>query len=105
MNNSIRPYWPAVLTAPGDGSFTQGFVAAGCISAFQDMSSRPSQVNFKRVLRHSLQGGTAFAARTRAAMAIQYHDYSGAVIATAIGAVGVLLIDNLLCDLAQPQEE
>ena len=105
MKHLFRPYLPPVLAAPGDGSFTQGLVAAGCISAFQDMTTTPSQVNYKRVLRHGLQGGTAFAAGSRAALALHHRDYAGALIATALGAAGVLLIENLLRDSTQPQEE
>lgn len=104
MKHSIRPYSTALPT-PGDGSFTRGFVSAGCISAFQDMTTSPSQVNYKRVLRHGLQGGTALAAGSRAATALRHRDYSGALIATALGAAGVLLIENLIRDSAKPQEE
>lgn len=105
MKNSISPYFPAVLSTPGDGSFTQGLVAASCISAFQDIATSPAQVDYKRVLRHGLQGGTALAAGSRTAMALRHHDYAGALIATALGAAGVLLIENLMRDSAKPQEE
>jgi hypothetical protein len=100
MKYQHRYALPAVMTARGDGSFTKGFVATSCVSAFQGVSQPASQANLKRVLRHGLQGGTALAAGSRAAMALSHRDYSGALIATAAGAIGVLLIENLLRDAA-----
>jgi len=105
MKYPVQPYLPAVMTAPGENSFTKGFVASACISAFQGVAQPSSQANLKRVLRHGLQGGTALAAGTRASMALRHRDYSGALIAATAGAIGVLLIENLLRDPARPQEE
>ena len=100
-----RPYSPAFMPLKCDGSFTQGFVASSCISAFQGVAYPDSRADLKRVLRHGLQGGTALAAGSRAAMALRHGDYSGALLATAAGAAGVLLIEKLLHDSAQPDQE
>ncbi|MBP6725681.1 MAG: hypothetical protein KA132_00510 [Thauera sp.] len=89
----------------GAGSFTQGFVAAGCLSAFQDRPSPASQADVKRVLRHALQGGTALAAGSYAAVALRQQDYTGALVAATAGAAGVLLIERLLRDKAQANRE
>lgn len=80
----------------GDGSFIRGFVATGCLSAFQDIPDPKSAKHLKRVLRHALQGGTALTAGGRAVNAIQRGDYAGALIAAAAGAAGVLVIEQLL---------
>ncbi|WP_333874949.1 hypothetical protein [Methylobacter sp.] len=98
-------YVPVSMTTPSESSFTKGFVASACLSAFQEVADPVSTANLKRVLRHSLQGGTALAAGTHASMALRCCDFSGALFAAATGAVGVLLIENLLRDAAQPQEE
>ena len=105
MAYKIRPYAPSFMTAPGDGSFTKGFVAATCVSAFQGIDQPASKNNLKRALRHGLQGGAALAAGSRAAMALRHGDYTGALFATAAGAAGVLLIENLLRDSAQPKKK
>ncbi|MFT3717441.1 hypothetical protein [Pseudorhodoferax sp.] len=109
----VAPYAPAMmplgvpLRASG-AAFAQGFVAAGCLSAFQDrqtLLSSPSPVELKRVLRHALQGGAALAAGTRAAAAFQQQDYARMLVATAAGAAGVLIIERLLRDAAQAEQE
>lgn len=105
MKYPLRPHLPGVMTVPGDGSFTQGFVAAACVSAFQDIAPPSSRAKLKRVLRHGLQGGMALAAGSRTALALRHRDYSGALIAAASGAVGVLLIENLLRDSAPLKKE
>jgi len=105
MNYPFQPCLPAVMTARGESSFMKGFVASACISSFQGVAHPASKANLKRALRHSLQGGTALAAGTRAAMALRHRDYPGALLAATAGAVGVLLIENLLRDPAQPQKE
>jgi hypothetical protein len=105
MKYHHQPYFPAVIPLKGDGSFTQGFVASSCISAFQGVAYPDSKADLKRVLRHGLQGGTALAAGSRAAMALRHGDYSGALLATAAGAAGVLIIEKLLRDSAQPDQE
>jgi hypothetical protein len=80
----------------GDGSFVRGFVATGCLSAFQDVARPASAQQLKRVLRHALQGGTALTAGSRAVAAIDRGDWAGAVLAGAAGAVGVWIIEQLL---------
>lgn len=109
MKNYIVPYTPAVpVVQPmknGAGCFTQGFVAAGCLSAFQDCPSSASQVDVKRVLRHALQGGTALAAGNYAAIALRQQDYTKVLVAATAGAAGVLLIERLLREKAQANRE
>ena len=79
-----------------DGSFTRGFVATACLSAFQDARVPSSSVQVKRIFKQALQGGTALAAGAQAANAVQRKDYIGALLAAAVGAAGVLLIDRVL---------
>ncbi|MHB1375569.1 MAG: hypothetical protein ACYC5W_12040 [Thauera sp.] len=109
MRNPIVPH---TSLAPGGrspgalgGSFVQGFVAAGCVSAFQDRPSTACPADLKRVLRHALQGGTALAAGSHAAMALRQQDYTRVLVAAAAGAAGVLLIERLLRDAAQARQE
>ena len=96
---------PGFWRAGGDGSFTRGFVTTACLSAFQDVPCPSSSAQFKRVLRHALQGGTAFVAGSRASAAFRQGDYSGALLASALGATGVLLIEQLLRDAERPARE
>lgn len=90
---------------PMGGSFVQGFVAAGCVSAFQDRASTDCPVDLKRVLRHALQGGAALAAGSTASVALRHQEYTHALIATAAGVVGVMLIERLLNDATQVKQE
>ncbi len=85
--------------------FLRGMVINACLSAFQDVARPTSRKAMKRVLRHSLQGGTALAAGSRAASRLVRGDYAGALIATAAGAAGVLLIEQLLRDIAPSNRE
>jgi len=96
---------PGLWLGEGDGSFTRGFVTTACLSAFQDVPCPSSSAHLKRVLRHALQGGTAFAAGSRATVALRQGDYSGALLATALGATGVLLIEQLLRDARRLDRE
>ncbi|GAB3375543.1 hypothetical protein [Azotobacter armeniacus] len=98
-------YPPIPMAARGDNEFTRAFVASACLSAFQGVSHPTSPAQLKRVLRHALQGGTAFAAGARAAAAVRYGDYSGALVSAAVGATGVLLIEQLLRDAARLDEK
>lgn len=109
MKHTLYPYapspYPLRYSSRGDGSFTQGFVAAGCISAFQNIAHPAAPENFRRVLRHSLQGGIALAAGSRTAAALHQNDYGAALLTVMTGAASVLLIENLLRDPAQPEQE
>lgn len=99
---------PAAFVHPlqgAGGSFVQGFVAAGCLSAFQDSPALASGAAFKRVLRHALQGGAALAAGSHAALALRQQDHGRALVAAATGAASVLLIEGLLRDAAQVKQE
>lgn len=87
--------------ALADGSFTRGFVAAACLSAFQD---RPG-FDSRRVLRHALQGGAALTAGTQAARSLQRGQWVGALTAVAAGAAAVQLIETLLGEPAGHDEE
>jgi hypothetical protein len=89
----------------GDGSLVRGFIAAGCISAFQDVARPATTKNLKRVLRHALPGGTALTAGSRAAEAPDRGDYGRALMAAAAGAAGVLIIENVLRDGAADNRE
>lgn len=101
-----RTAFPAPVRPRGaGGGFAQGFVTAGCLSAFQDRPSPQSPADLKRVLRHALQGGTALAAGSQAAQALRQRDYTRALAATVAGAAGVLLIEQLLRDAAPSEQE
>ena len=93
-------HFPVRYAMGGVESFTQGLVAAGCVSAFQDVVRPDSRLQARRVLRHALQGGTALAAGTYAAEAVRCGDYTRAVMATAIGAAGVYALERLLKEQA-----
>lgn len=88
--------------AAGRGSFVRGFVATGCLSAIQGLHDAQ---DLKRLLRHALQGGAALAAGTRAAVAIERRQYMDALLSAALGAAGVLVIEQLLRDAAQNSQE
>jgi hypothetical protein len=104
MKHALYPYYHPSHPLSGDGSFTRGFVAAACISAFQDNNNPATAANLKRVLRYGLQGGAALAAGSRAAASLRHSDYSGALLSAAAGAAGVLIIESLLRDSVQPKE-
>jgi len=104
MKYANYPYSPSPHPVRGDGSFTQGFVASACISAFQDVTHPESKADYTRILRHGLQGGTALAAGSHAAVALRRNDYSEALLSIGIGAAGVLLLEHLLSNKADTQE-
>jgi hypothetical protein len=100
MKHYLYPH-PYIYPRAGEDtleSFTKGLVAAGCISAFQDVTSLKTEGHQKRVLRHALQGGTALAAGTYSADALRHGDYLRAVLAAAAGAEGVLAIERAMND-------
>ncbi len=109
MRNPIMSYAPQAPAGlplrATSGAFAQGFVAAGCLSAFQDRPSPASPAEMKRVLRHALQGGAALAAGSQAASAFRRQDYTRMLAVAAAGAAGVLLIERLLRDPAQAEQE
>jgi hypothetical protein len=104
MKHLYYPYPPNMARARGDGSFTKGFVASACISAFQDVAQPNSKADYMRVLRHGLQGGTALAAGSHAARSLQQGDYTSALLSVAVGAAGVLLLENLISDKTKAKE-
>ena len=89
----------------GESDFVRGFVASACLSAFQDSAGELAAGPFRRVLRHGLQGGAALTAGTRVAVDLRRGDYTGALVAAAAGAAGVLLIEKLLGDAVGPATE
>lgn len=85
-------------------NFVRGFVATGLLAALQKGAA--GTVPDKRTaLRHALQGGTALAAGCSAADAWQRRNYSGAVLAVATGAAGVVAIDYLMRKAARSDGE
>jgi len=104
MKHLYYPYAPSLVRARGDGSFTKGMVASACISAFQDVAQPNSKADYVRVLRHGLQGGTALAAGSHAARSLHQGDYTSALLSVAVGAAGVLLLENLLSDKSEAKE-
>ncbi|MCD8516859.1 MAG: hypothetical protein LRY61_06270 [Burkholderiaceae bacterium] len=88
--DNLRPLaWP-------DRGFLRGFVAAGCVSAFQDVDAPFTQANLTRVLRQGVQGGIALAAGIHAVGAVRRSDYGSALISVAAGAMGVYVTERLL---------
>lgn len=97
---------PAPPRRPGgEGDFTRGLVVSACLSAFQDRAGPMTGARLGRVLRHGLQGGTAYVAGSRAAVAAARGDYAGALGATVLGAAGVLLIERLLGRVPSPEPD
>ncbi|MCQ8130880.1 hypothetical protein, partial [Methylomonas rivi] len=76
MKHIDYPYAPNPVRVRSDGSFTQGFVASACISAFQDVAHPDSKADYQRILRHGLQGGAALAAGSHAAHSLRRGDYT-----------------------------
>jgi hypothetical protein len=106
MKHAINPYsYATAHPFHGGSDFTRGFVAAACVSAFQDIENPAAAANLKRALRYGLQGGTALAAGSHAAQSLRQGSYGSALLAVAAGAAGVLMIENLLRDPVQPKEK
>lgn len=93
------------MPAAGDRGFVRGFVAAGCISAFQDVENPMTKDNLMRVARQSLQGGVALAAGTGVVHAIRRQDYMSAIVTLATGAAGVYVIEQLMKDKKQNSQK
>lgn len=80
-------------------SFARGFVATGLLAAIQDRTIRPGGIRERRrALRFALQGGTALAAGSTVADALQTRDWGLALTAVAAGGVGMLAIERWLQD-------
>jgi len=97
----LRPVKPLFA----GGNFVKGFVAGGCLAAFQDVGAPASTLDYQRVLRYALQGGAALAAGEYAAAAFRRGDYGRVLVAAAAGAAGVLLFERLLRDAAPHTQE
>lgn len=77
--------------------FVRGFVATGLLAAVQDRAARRGgRGEPRRALRLALQGGTAMAAGTVAADALQARDWPLAATAMAAGGLGMLAIERFL---------
>lgn len=103
--NHIPTHLSPLTQVRSGASFTQGFVASACISAFQDVAQPKTKADVKKILRHGLQGGTALSAGCSAAAALRQRDYSRALLSAIAGAAGVMLIEKLLNESASYQEE
>jgi len=87
------PMMPVRSEMPAN--FVRGFVATGLLAALQkEAGAAPADT--RATLRRALQGGAALAAGCSAADAWQRGNYSGAVVAAASGAAGVVAIDYLM---------
>lgn len=81
------------------GGFVRGFVATGLLAAIQGRAARlPGRASRQRVLRLALQGGTALAAGSVAAEALQRREWTTVLTAVAAGGLGVLAVEQLLQD-------
>ena len=76
------------------------FIAAGLVAA--TATQRPAR---KEALRLALQGGAAMAAGIAGANALDRRDYGAAVLAVAVGAVGLSAINQLLSDSSSSNKE
>ncbi len=80
--------------------FVRGVIAAGLVAA--TATQRPAR---KEALRLALQGGAAMAAGIAGANALDRRDYGAAVLAVAVGAVGLSAINQLLSDSSSSNKE
>ena len=92
-----------IVPAATEGSFVRGFVAAACVSAFQDTQPAYTPKQLKRVLRHALQGGTALAAGAHTAAAFKQGNYLNGLLSAAAGAAGVLALECMLQESSSSQ--
>ncbi|MBI2306365.1 MAG: hypothetical protein HYU78_03600 [Rhodocyclales bacterium] len=74
--------------------FVKGFVSTALLAAARGTADR------RRIVRAALQGGTALAAASLAAGAINRRSAAGALSAVAIGAAGLILVGQLTNDAA-----
>lgn len=80
-------------------NFVKGFVSTGLLAGIQGGTRNArGRADPRRVLRLALQGGTALAAGSAAADALQRRAPASALAAIGAGAVGLMLIERLLQD-------
>lgn len=73
--------------------FARGFIAAGLPAAVQ---GRREPADYRKILRHAVQGGAALAAGVFAARALARRRYGLALGVAAVGAAGVWAAEALL---------
>lgn len=103
-----RPSRPCPFPPPAGAStdFVRGFVSSGLLCALQSQGKKAAKpAGGREVLRRALQGGTALAAGTAAVTALQRRHYSGALLAVAGGAAGLIAIEYLLHEQACNDKE
>jgi hypothetical protein len=76
--------------------FVRGFVAAALLSALQDRAAGPTPPDWRKVLRHGLQGGAALTAGTLSAQAVARRDYATGAAAVLAGAAAVMAVETTL---------
>lgn len=76
--------------------FVRGFVAAALLSALQDRAAGPVPPDWRKVLRHGLQGGAALTAGTLSAQALARRRYGTGAAAVAAGAAAVMAVEAAL---------
>lgn len=76
--------------------FVRGFVATVLLSTLQDRAGGAARRDWRKVLRHGLQGGAALAAATIAAEAGSRRDFGTGVTAVLAGAVAVMAAEATL---------
>lgn len=69
--------------------FVKGFISTGLLASLRGGGDR------RQTVQAALQGGTALAAASYAARAIQRRSLTGALSAVAAGVAGLYLIDQL----------
>lgn len=70
--------------------FIKGFVSTGLLATLRGTGDR------RRIMHAALQGGTALAAASLAAGAINRRSLAGALTAVAVGAAGLYAIEQLM---------
>ncbi|CAA7622437.1 hypothetical protein [Magnetospirillum sp. SS-4] len=96
MKRKRRGRMTAASTAEIGAAFTRGFVATGLLSALQGRGRAGGPPPWRRILRHSVQGGAALAAGTVAAEAIQRRDYGVGIAAIIAGGAVVAAAETVL---------
>lgn len=97
---------PAADAARPAEVFVRGFVAAALLSALQDRAAGPTPPaptlpaptlpDWRKVLRHGLQGGAALTAGTLSAQAVARRDYGTGAAAILVGAAAVMAVETTL---------
>ncbi len=79
------------------GAFARGFVTTALVAGLQGRREAAfTAPPVRKILRYAVQGGTALAAGTLAADALQSRNISLAMIAVAAGAAGLIAAEYLL---------